>query len=134
MRLRRFVPALALLLAAAPVVTGCAAGASSAGPTQPKASEIARLVASGALPSDFRPEAGSVRLIASGPRVAATWSGPALASSCAAQDGGSPAGFVSILLLQDVGLTDVQRCGEFWQATQADGSRVLWNDAANAER
>lgn len=146
----RFLPALALAAAVALTASGCA-GVQGSGTdvpdsggtpesrtstqlpdvTRPTASEIESLISTGDLPAGFRADESSVRLLIDGDKVAATWTGPRL-GSC--EDGaGSPGSFAALLLLQDVPLQDIQRCDGFWQATQADGSHLLWNDAGNAK-
>ncbi|WP_202382066.1 hypothetical protein [Leucobacter chromiireducens] len=129
--------------AAVLLLAGCASGSpagedtnsggdggetSTAGPsdTAPTTAELERLIADGVLPADFPAAAERVRLIQDGDELAASWTGAALSEGCSAADS-SPGSIASMLLLQDVGITEVQQCGAVWQATQADGSHVLWN-------
>ena len=54
--------------------------------------------------------------------------GDPLTDGCEASSG-IPNLTMSAMLLQDVAISDVQQCGDVWQATQADASRVAWNEA-----
>lgn len=107
---------------------GDSGGSTAAGPsdTAPTAAELERLIADGVLPADFPTTAERVRLIQDGDELAASWKGDPLSTGCSAAES-SPGAIASMLLLQDVGITEVQQCGKVWQATQADGSHVLWN-------
>lgn len=125
------VAALVLLLAGcapAPAPnTGVNAGDSGV-PSEaaPSGADLQKLIDDGTLPADFPADAERVRLIEQGKKLAASWTGEALSADCAAAES-SPGSVAAILLLQDAPLTDIERCGDVWQATQADGSHVLWN-------
>lgn len=94
----------------------------------PTADELGGLVADGTLPAAFPADAEQVRVLTLGDRVAASWQGAPLATDCVASDQ-QVASYAIPLLLMDVGLEQVEQCGDVWQAEQADGSRVLWNSA-----
>lgn len=97
--------------------------------TSPSTAEIEQLITDGVLPEGFPKDATNVRLVQDGDRVAASWAGDRLTGSCSAASS-SPGSFAMTLLIQDAGLEQVEQCGAVWQATQADGTHVLWNSEA----
>ena len=132
---RRFATRVSIGAAvAALLLTGCTAtpapedSGQGAGPedSRPTASELNTLREDGTLPKTFPEDAENVRLIRDGDKIAASWTGEPLAGECAPSTD-SPAPYAALLLLMDVGLEDVEQCGDVWQATQADGSHVFWN-------
>ncbi|SJN08983.1 hypothetical protein FM113_04960 [Leucobacter sp. 7(1)] len=125
------VAALALLLAGCAPASEPNAGVNAGDsgiPSEaaPSGADLQKLIDDGTLPADFPAGAERVRLIEHGKKLAASWTGEPLGADCSAAES-SPGSYAAILLLQDVPLTDIQRCGDVWQATQADGSHVLWN-------
>lgn len=88
--------------------------------------DVARLIDQGILPADFPRNAVSVRMNVDGDAIGVTWNGDRLTEGCMAGDAEVNAP-VAMLMLQDVGIENVERCGDFWQADQADGSHILWN-------
>ncbi len=122
--LTRILPG-AGILAIAVLISGCAFGqGGTSGPLS--ASEVEDLVSAGVLPDDFPSQADEVRLIRGGDSIAMSWRGEALRKECTPAES-TPGSIAAPLLIQDAGLTEIEKCGTFWQATQADGSHVLWN-------
>lgn len=92
------------------------------------AEQIDALISAGKLPASFDRDAEGLRVSVSGDEFGVRWIGAPLTDGCEASSG-IPNLTMSAMLLQDVAISDVQQCGDVWQATQADGSRVAWNEA-----
>ena len=105
--------------------------ASSVRDYRPNTSELEALISQETLPKTFPTDAQDIRVVEDGKKIAATWTGPALTGSCTSSTE-SPGSYALSLLIQDAGLEKVQKCGDFWQAQQVDGSRVLWNNSDQA--
>lgn len=118
------------------VVVGLMAGCSGDGSlgrpggktdSSPTGAELQALIDDGTLPEDFPANGDRVRLVLDSTAVAASWVGPALVAGCEPTKS-TPGSYAQPLLLQDVPLENIQVCGDFWQATQADNSQLLWNE------
>lgn len=113
-------------------LTGCAGGGDPepSGPQDyaPTAAQIEELVKDGTLPAGFPVDAERVRVIRDGDSVAVSWVGEGIDAKCSPSEG-SVGSYAMPLLIMDAGLESVERCGDFWQAVQADDSRVAWNTA-----
>lgn len=110
------------------ILSGCASGTTT---EQPKpvpdaSSQLKELRDSEKLPSTFPTETEDLRVEIDGQEFGVSWKGDRISGDCKASDA-SPNSTASILLLQDAGLKDIQKCGDVYQATQADGSNVAWN-------
>lgn len=97
---------------------------------QPTEEELAALIKQGKLPETFPTDAKNIRVVEDGDRVAVAWAGEALSGSCSASTE-TPGSYALGLLIQDAALEEVQQCGDFWQAKQADGTWVSWNDSSS---
>lgn len=108
-------------------LTSCAAG-SDEEPTKAKLSGSIQTVLSGAgVPPGFPTDATDVHIETDGELVAVKWTGPRMEGCTAAAVGAIPNAAAIALLYQDVGIKNIEQCGDFWQADQVDGTHILWN-------
>lgn len=129
---KRWIWQIGAVAAAVGLMTGCSGGENAGGQgdgpdSSPTGAELQALIDDGTLPKDFPANGDRVRLVQDGTAVAASWVGPALAAGCEPAKS-TPGSHAQTLLLQDVPLENIQVCGGFWQATQADNSQLLWNE------
>lgn len=119
---------LAGVLALPLILAGCASGETTdpPKPVPDASSQLQELRDSGKLPSTFPKETKDLRVEVDGKEFGVSWKGDRISGDCKASDA-TPNSTTSILLLQDAGLEDIQKCGDVYQATQADGSIVAWN-------
>ena len=118
----------ALAAATGLLLSGCAPKSSpqeTSPTTEPEPTEDV-LVSEDRLPKGFPEGATEIRSVVEGDKVAYAWHGEGRSEGCEASEG-FPDGYAAPLLLQDVALKNVVKCGDFWQAEQADGSFVAWN-------
>jgi len=116
-----FAAALALPLA----LTGCTTTAPPE-PINDAHAQLQDLRENGQLPETFPTRPSDLRVEIDGDTFAIAWKGDRISGECTASTA-SPNSASMMLLLQDVGLEDVEQCGNVWQATQADGSHIAWN-------
>ncbi|GAA2835123.1 hypothetical protein FB468_2349 [Leucobacter komagatae] len=122
--------ASAAALFAASLLAGCAGAGEPPAPKDfsPSTAEVEKLVAEGTFPKGFPKDAEGVRVIQQGDQVAASWKGSPIKADCVPSADG-PGSYASLLLLMDVGIQETEKCGDVWQAVQADGSRIFWNSS-----
>lgn len=110
------------------LVSGCSTLTDGTEPT-PQASpseQLEQLRSEGKVPASFTTEPRDLRVEIDGDEFGVSWKGQPLTEGCTPGEGRTNSA-VSLLMLQDVGIEDVQQCGNVWQATQADGSYIAWN-------
>ncbi|MFF8819137.1 MULTISPECIES: hypothetical protein [Leucobacter] len=122
--------AVAAIVFTGSLLAGCSGTGEPAAPTDsaPSAAEIEKFIADGTFPEGFPSDAKDVRVAQQGKQVAASWKGSPIDADCVPSTDG-PGPYASLLLLMDVGIQQTEKCGDFWQATQADGSRLFWNSS-----
>lgn len=122
--------ALAAAAVALPLLlSGCTQGTATPTPTDvaPSANEqLAELQLAGKVPASFPASPTVLRVETAGDEFGIYWKGEPMTENCAPGDG-TPNSSASSMLLQDVGIEDVQQCGTIWQAKQVDGSYIAWN-------
>ncbi|WP_427870196.1 hypothetical protein [Leucobacter luti] len=120
----------ALAAAAGLLLSGCApkSATENTSPMPEPAPEptTSVLVSENRLPEGFPETATEIRSVVDGEKIAYAWHGEGRTQGCEPSDG-FPDGYAAPLLLQDVALKNVVKCGDFWQAEQADGSFLAWN-------
>ena len=115
------------LAAAAPLIAaGCASSPASAPTPEDSRARLVELQESGSLPVELPERLDGLRVEVAGQEFGILWRGEAITQDCAPAEG-TPNKTAARMLLQDVGLTEVQQCRGIYQAVQADGSRVAWN-------
>lgn len=132
------ISAVALAAAISLLLTGCGAdntstdesagtstGTNDTSPLQDADTLFGDLQNAGSIPKDF-PATKDLRVEVNDDEFAIAWKGDAMTNGCKPGDA-TPNPTASFLLIADGALTDVQQCGDVWQATQADGSHVAWN-------
>ncbi|RKQ90004.1 hypothetical protein U746_1252 [Mycolicibacterium mucogenicum 261Sha1.1M5] len=127
------IPAVAAVALTALLLAGCAGSGEPPAPTEskPSAEEVKQFITDGTLPAGFPQDAEGVRVIQQGAQIAASWRGSPIDADCVPSTDG-PGAYASALLLMDVGIQQAEKCGDSWQASQADGSRIFWNTSREA--
>lgn len=110
------------------IATGCSAAtdATEPDPQDSASAKLEQLKSDGKVPASFTIEPLDLRVEIDGEEFGISWKGNPLTEDCVPGTARTNS-TVSLLMLQDVGIEDVQQCGDVWQATQADGSYIAWN-------
>lgn len=110
------------------IATGCSAAtdATEPDPQDSASAKLEQLKSDGKVPASFTTEPLDLRVEIDGEEFGISWKGNPLTEDCVPGTARTNS-TVSLLMLQDVGIEDVQQCGDVWQATQADGSYIAWN-------
>lgn len=125
--------ALAAAAVALPLLlSGCAQEPATPDPTDAASSaneQLSELQRAGKVPASFPANPTVLRVETAGDEFGIYWKGEPMTEDCAPGDA-TPNSTASSMLLQDVGIDDVQQCGTIWQAKQVDGSYIAWNAKA----
>ena len=126
-----FAPPATVSIALALLVSGCSAATDGTEnePQESATAKLEQLKSEGKVPASFTAEPLDLRVEIDGEEFGISWKGQPLTEDCVPGKGLTNS-TVSLLMLQDVGIEDVQQCGDVWQATQADGSYIAWNAAS----
>lgn len=127
---KSFAPLATISFVVALLLSGCSAATdgTEGEPQQSASAQLEQLKSEGKIPASFTAEPLDLRVEVDGEEFGISWKGQPLTEDCVPGEGRTNS-TVALLMLQDVGIEDVQQCGNVWQATQADGSYIAWNAA-----
>lgn len=123
---KRLISLAGAATAATLLFAGCAAEPEEPGPQPDASAQLEQLAREGKIPAGFPNSPSELRVEIQGEEFGINWKGQPISGDCTPGDN-TPNQTASTMMLQDVGIEDVQQCGGVWQATQADGSYIAWN-------